>query len=91
VKRGDIVRRGRASRAALFASVTAVGIACGARTDLGGERESPVVDAAIDCHPPMTVYGGPFLEAGCKPNVVVDAGQNEDTGIAPPYGLPPDE
>ena len=55
------------SRAVLFASVAAVGVACGARTDLGDEHEEPVVDAAVDCHPPMTVYGGPFIDAGCKP------------------------
>ena len=91
----EIARTARGSRAAIFASVAAVGIACGARTDLGGGGGSEhdaaaAIDAARDCQVSVTVYGGPFGDAACSP-IVVDAGSSEDVTVAPPYGLPPDE
>jgi hypothetical protein len=60
-------RVSRASRAVLFASAAAVGVACGARTELGAPEEdaSSPQDAAAECHAPLTAYGGPFFDAGC--------------------------
>jgi hypothetical protein len=96
--------RGRVSRAvALAAAAATVGLACGARTDLGGERSESANDAASapDCRPAMTVYGGPFFDAGCKlvppppddaSTLDVLAGDassadvSTDVVIAPPYG-----
>jgi hypothetical protein len=56
----------RASRAVLFAAA-ALGVACGARTDLGGidEDDAAPSDAGRDCHAAMTVYGASFFDSGC--------------------------
>jgi hypothetical protein len=49
----------------LFAAA-ALGVACGARTELGGtEEEDAAADAGEDCHAPMTVYGATFRDSGC--------------------------
>lgn len=48
-------------------AIFAAPFGCGARTELGGIGEEDVHDAGVgECRPPMTVYGGPFIDV-CVP------------------------
>ncbi len=69
----DPMRRPHRSRVATFGALAALGIACGARTDLGGDIEEESLDAAEECHAPMTVYGGSFIDTGCHHTTPFDA------------------
>jgi hypothetical protein len=74
---------------------------CGARTELGGgiALDEDVKDANAEaCQPPMTVYGGPFLDVCVPPHdasahdgfVMPDVSAADDAPqdvtIVPPYG-----
>jgi hypothetical protein len=92
------MRRPHRSRVATFGAIAALGIACGARTELGGDIEEESLDAAEECHAPMTVYGGSFIDTGCHHATLLDAStpidafvapidaSAQDVAISPPYG-----
>jgi hypothetical protein len=79
----DPMRRPHRSRVATFGAIAALGMACGARTDLGGDVEEESTDAAEECHAPMTVYGASFIDAGCHPLKHVDASTAPDAFVPP--------
>jgi len=87
----------RASRAGAFAAAAAVGLACGARTELGAGTSG--ADASIDVEAadvsaadapldsPLVFYGGPFPNPDAAADDA-DAG-DADAGPIALYGAPP--